>query len=179
LKLSKTCIEGAWLIELEKVSDERGFFARSLCVEKLAEKGLEGRMVQQSVSYNHNRGTLRGLHFQRSPHHEVKLVRVTQGHIYDVILDLRRSSPSYLKWQAIELSAENRRAVYIPGGVAHGFQTLRDQSEVFYQMAHPYVASHSSGVRWNDATFGIKWPIEDPILSKRDASHPQYTGDSE
>jgi dTDP-4-dehydrorhamnose 3,5-epimerase len=174
LKLHETPIKDAWLIELEPIVDERGFFARSLCVEKLAGHGLEGRMVQQSMSYNQRCGTLRGMHYQRAPHNEIKLVRVTQGLIYDVILDLRRESPSYLKWHALELSAENRRTLYIPGGVAHGFQTLADRSEVFYQMAQPYASSHSSGVRWDDSAFGIEWPIAQPILSERDASYPNY-----
>ena len=178
MKLSETPITGAWLLEIEPVADERGFFARSLCVDTLAAHGLEGRMQQQSVSFNHRRGTLRGMHYQRSPYEEIKLVRVTQGRIYDVILDLRCDSPSYLRWYAVELSADSHRTLYIPKGVAHGFQALEDRSEVFYQMASAYVPDHSCGVRWNDPVFAIDWPLADPILSERDASHPLFTGQS-
>jgi len=174
VKLSETPIAGAWLLEIEPILDERGFFARSLCVDTLAAHGLEGSMLQQSVSFNQKRGTLRGMHYQTAPHEEIKLVRVTQGRIYDVILDLRRDSPSYLRWHAVELSADNRRTLYIPKGVAHGFQTLEDHSEVFYQMAQTYVPGHSSGVRWNDPAFAIDWPLAEPILSERDASYPLY-----
>ncbi|MEN9843787.1 MAG: hypothetical protein RLZZ612_1616 [Pseudomonadota bacterium] len=175
MKLSETPISGAWVLEIAPVWDERGFFARSLCVDVLAAHGLEGRMVQQSLSFNHQRGTLRGLHYQTAPHEEIKLVRVTQGCVYDVILDLRPHSPSYLRWYGVELSAQNHRSLYIPKGVAHGFQTLEPDTEVFYQMAQPYVASHSSGVRWNDPTFAIDWPLaSSPILSARDATYPDF-----
>ena len=176
--LNETPIAGDWLLEIEPVADARGFFARSLCVDTLAAHGLEGRMQQQSVSFNHRRGTLRGMHYQKSPHEEVKLVRVTQGRIYDVILDLRRDSSSYLRWYAVELSADSHRSLYIPKGVAHGFQTLEDCTEVFYQMTQAYVPGHGCGVRWNDPVFAIDWPLAGPILSERDASHPLYTAQS-
>jgi dTDP-4-dehydrorhamnose 3,5-epimerase len=174
VKLSETPIAGAWLLEIEPILDERGFFARSLCVDTLAAHGLEGRMLQQSVSFNQKRGTLRGMHYQTAPHEEIKLVRVTQGRIYDVILDLRRDSPSYLRWHAVELSADNHHTLYIPKGVAHGFQTLEDGSEILYQMATPYVPGHSAGVRWNDPTFAIDWPLASPVLSERDATYPNF-----
>ena len=172
--LTETPIAGAWLFDVEPVVDERGFFARSLCVDTLAAYGLEGRIQQQSVSFNHRRGTLRGMHYQKQPHEEIKLVRVTQGRIHDVILDLRRDSPSYLRWHAVELSAGSHRTLYIPKGVAHGFQTLEDRTEVFYQMTSAYAPGYSCGVRWNDPAFAIDWPLSDPILSERDASHPLY-----
>ena len=178
MKLSETPIAGAWLLEIEPVADERGFFARSLCVDTLAARGLEGRMQQQSVSFNHRRGTLRGMHYQSSPYEEIKLVRVTQGRIHDVILDLRRDSPSYLRWHAVELSADSHCTLYVPKGVAHGFQTLDDCTEVFYQMTPAYVPGHGCGVRWNDPAFAIDWPLADPILSGRDASYPPFTAQS-
>lgn len=176
MKLTELPIAGAWLIELEPVVDERGFFARSLCVDTLAAHSLEGRMLQQSVSFNRFSGTLRGMHYQRSPHEEIKLVRVTQGRIYDVILDLRRDLPSYLQWHAVELSADNRRTLYIPKGVAHGYQTLEDNTEVYYQMAEAYVPGQSCGVLWDDPAFAIDWPLASPILSQRDANYPPFLG---
>lgn len=174
MTLTETPIAGAWLLEIQPISDERGFFARSLCVDTLAAQGLEGRMLQQSVSFNQQRGTLRGMHYQNAPHEEIKLVRVTQGRIYDVILDLRRNSPSYLRWHAVELSADNHRTLYIPKGVAHGFQTLEDRSEVFYQMAQAYVPGYSCGVRWDDPAFAIDWPLAVQAMSSRDTSYPDY-----
>ncbi len=176
MKLTELQIPGAWLFDVEPIFDERGFFARSLCVDTLAAQSLEVVMRQQSVSFNRLRGTLRGMHYQRAPHEEVKLVRVTHGRIYDVILDLRPGLPSYLQWYAVELSAENRRTLYIPKGVAHGYQTLEDHTEVFYQMAQDYVPGNSYGVRWDDPTFCIDWPIESPILSEADANYPLFTG---
>ena len=172
---TETPIAGAWLIDIDPMVDERGFFARSLCADTLAAHGLEGRMVQQSISFNPQRGTLRGMHFQTAPHEEIKLVRVTQGEIYDVVLDLRPDSPSYLRWFAVTLSAANHRTLYLPKGVAHGFQTLVDNSEVFYQMASAYVPGYASGVRWNDPAFSIDWPLPAaPILSPRDAGYPDF-----
>lgn len=175
MKLSETPIVGAWLLEIQPIQDSRGFFARSLCLNILEAHGLEGRIRQQSVSFNQRRGTLRGMHYQSAPYEEIKLVRVTQGRIYDVILDLRRDSGSYLRWYAVELSAENHRTIYIPKGVAHGFQTLEDNSEVFYQMTQVYVPGYNCGVRWDDPTFDIDWPMRAPILSEHDAKYPLYS----
>lgn len=175
MTLHPTPIHGAWLIDLAPITDERGFFARSLCADTLAAHGLQGVMVQQSISFNRQRGTLRGLHYQRAPYEEVKLVRVTQGRLYDVIVDLRPTSPTYLRWHALELSANNRQTLYIPQGVAHGFQTLSDDTEVFYQMAQPYSPAHSAGVRWNDPALAIDWPLPAPILSARDAAYPDFS----
>jgi dTDP-4-dehydrorhamnose 3,5-epimerase len=175
MKLTETPVAGSWLLEIEPVIDERGFFARSLCGAKLAAHGLCTDWVEQSVSFNTRRGTLRGMHFQRAPYEEIKLVRVTKGRIYDVVLDLRQESPSYLRWYAVELSDDNRRTLYIPKGVAHGFQSLENFSEVFYQMSQKYVPGYSCGLRWDDPEFAIDWPIADPILSERDASFSLYS----
>lgn len=171
---SPTPIPSAFLIEIEPHGDERGFFARTVCVEEFARHGLNGQFAQQSVSWNSRRGTLRGLHYQVAPYEEIKLVRVTKGAIFDVILDLRRDSAHYLRWHAVELTADNRRTLYIPKGVAHGFQTLEEGSEVFYQISQAYIPGHSYGVRWNDPAFAIDWPLADPILSERDASYPDF-----
>jgi dTDP-4-dehydrorhamnose 3,5-epimerase len=172
MQFSETGIAGAWLIDVEPVEDERGMFARTWCEGEARERGIAGGFLQQSVSWNRRRGTLRGLHFQASPMLEEKLVRCTAGRIHDVIVDLRRESPSYLRCFSVELSAENRRALYIPGAVAHGFQTLEDASEVFYEMNAPYHAQYSIGVRWNDEDLGIDWPLPNPILSDRDRGLP-------
>lgn len=174
MKIVSTPILGAYLLEIDPIIDERGFFARSLCAQDLIERGLSAKIVQQSISFNKNRGTLRGLHYQQFPHEEIKLVRVTQGRIYDVILDLRQTSSSYMKWYAVELSAKNRLTIYIPKGVAHGFQTLENQTEVFYQMDSFHNASSSRGVRWDDPAFRITWPIPKPIISARDANYPNF-----
>lgn len=174
MKLIETPIAGAWLIEIAPIEDERGFFARSLCIDKLTECGLEGEIVQQSISFNKKRGTLRGVHYQLSPHEETKLVRVTSGRIFDVIVDLRPSSPSYLRWHGVELSAQNHLTLYIPKGLAHGFQTLEDNCEVFYQMAQRYAPASSAGVRWDDPTFKISWPMPPVEISSKDLSYAPY-----
>lgn len=176
MKVLSTPIKGAYILDIEPIQDERGFFARSLCAKVLEDKGLESRILQESISFNVSRGTLRGMHLQRAPHEEVKFVRVTQGAIYDVILDLRHQSTTYLKWFSVELSQVNRRTLYIPKGVAHGFQTLMDSTEVFYQMTENFEVSSSIGYLWNDPAFGIKWPNADRILSKRDSEYPLYFG---
>jgi dTDP-4-dehydrorhamnose 3,5-epimerase len=166
-----TKIAGAFLIELERIEDPRGFFARTYCQKEFVAHGLEGNFVQCSLSFNTERGTLRGIHYQASPHEETKLVRCVQGALYDVLLDLRRDSPTYRQWMAFELTAENRSMLYIPAGVAHGYQTLVPASEVFYQMSAVYERTCSRSVRWDDPSFGIDWPIKNPILSETDRSH--------
>jgi len=167
-------LAGAFLVEPEIKSDERGFFARTWCGREAHDHGIAESMVQCSVSFNRSKGTLRGLHFQSAPFAEGKLVRCTAGSIYDVMVDLREGSPTFCRWEGFELSAENRLAVYIPQGVAHGFQTLVHDSEVFYQMTEYYHPEVSRGVRWNDPAFGIVWPIAEPILSDRDRSYPNF-----
>jgi dTDP-4-dehydrorhamnose 3,5-epimerase len=156
------------------VADERGFFARTWCAEEFHTYGLSSSLAQCSISYNKCRGTLRGLHFQAEPHAEAKLVRCTAGAIYDVILDLRPASDTYGKWFAVELTATNRKTLYIPEGLAHGFQTLVDDTEVFYQMSVNFHLESVRGVRWNDPLFGIEWPVHDPTISQRDRSFPDH-----
>jgi dTDP-4-dehydrorhamnose 3,5-epimerase len=174
MKITRLPLGGAHLVELEPVADERGFFARTWCAEEFHTYGLSSSLAQCSISYNKCRGTLRGLHFQAEPHAEAKLVRCTAGAIYDVILDLRPASDTYGKWFAVELTATNRKTLYIPEGLAHGFQTLVDDTEVFYQMSVNFHLESARGVRWNDPLFGIEWPVHDPTISQRDRSFPDH-----
>lgn len=170
----ETGLDGAYLVELERRIDERGFFARSWCQREFAERGLNSDLVQCNISFNKDRGTLRGLHFQRAPHEEAKLVRCTRGAIFDVIVDLRQSSSSFTKHYDVRLDCDNRLALFVPQGFAHGFQTLSDSTEVFYQMSHNYVPGAGTGVRWDDPTFGIEWPLPDPLMNERDRSWPDW-----
>jgi len=167
-------IAGAFAVEIEPREDDRGFFARSFCRQEFAEHGLSPVIAQCNVSWNRLRGTLRGLHFQRDPHWEAKLVRCTRGAAYDVVVDLRTASPTYLKWAAVEISAANRTAVYAPSGFGHGFQTLCDDTEIFYQMSEPFYPALSGGIRWNDPAIAVEWPILPPIVSDRDNSFPDF-----
>ena len=169
-----TSIPGAFLLELEKREDSRGFFARSWCALEAEAHGLDSRLVQCNVSFNQCRGTLLGLHLQGPPHGEVKLVRCTRGALMDVLVDLRPDSPMFMKWEAFDLTQENRTSVYIPQGVAHGFQTLADETEIFYQMSEAYHPESAQGYRWNDPAFGVTWPVTPPIVSPRDAAFPLY-----
>ena len=172
--ITQTPLKPACLIDIKPACDERGYFARTFCQDEFARHGLPGGFVQCSLSFNRRRGTLRGLHYQAEPCPEGKLVRCTRGAIFDVMLDLRRSSPSYCRWFGVELSADNARAVYIPPGFAHGFQTLSDDAELFYQMTAAYLPELARGARWNDPAFAIAWPLADPILSPRDAGFPDF-----
>ena len=168
-------LAGAFVIEPERKADERGFFARTFSAGEFREHGLCAEFVQCSVSFNAKAGTLRGMHYQAAPHAETKLVRVTQGAIFDVIVDLRPQSKTFKRWFGAELSADNRRALYIPEGFAHGFQTLSDGAEVFYQISPAYVPDAARGVRWDDPAFGIDWPkAARRILSERDRSYPDF-----
>ena len=161
------------IIDVETHVDKRGFFARTFCVEEFREAELPVEFVQCSLSRNVSRGTLRGLHFQRPPSQEGKLVRCTRGAVYDVIVDLRADSNSYLRHVGVELSEENCRAVYIPPGCAHGFQTLFPDSDVFYQMTDVYAPELGAGLRWNDPALSIEWPIENPVMNRRDQDYPE------
>lgn len=173
----QTRLEGVVIVEPELHEDERGFFARTWCEKEFRRDSLNPHLSQCSISFNDKKGTLRGMHFQIPPYEEDKLVRCTMGAIYDVALDLRKSSETYKQWVGVELSAENRRMLYIPSGMAHGFQTLVDNTEVFYQISQPYVPASSAGVRWNDETFNISWPQEDDrIISARDRAYANYIG---
>ncbi len=168
----ETAIAGVRVVEVERLEDERGFFGRTWCAREFEEAGLSPRLAQCSLSFNRRRGTLRGLHYQAAPHREAKLVRCTMGSIHDVVVDLRRDSPTCLENVTILLSAENRRAIYVPEGCAHGFQTLEDDTEVFYQMTEFYEPSAGRGVRWNDPALGIAWPLEPTVISERDRTYP-------
>jgi dTDP-4-dehydrorhamnose 3,5-epimerase len=159
------------LVELERMEDERGFFARSFCQEEFRRHGLDPAVAQCNVSWNRSRGTLRGLHYQAAPHEEAKVVRCTRGAMWDVIVDLRDGSPTRFKWFGAELTAQNHRALYVPKGFAHGFQTLADDTEVLYQMSESYHADLARGVRWDDPKLAIRWPLPDPILSERDRGY--------
>ncbi|HEX6040824.1 dTDP-4-dehydrorhamnose 3,5-epimerase [Longimicrobium sp.] len=170
-----TLLDGAWVVEPEPVEDERGFFARTWCADEFRARGLDPALAQCSVSFNRRRGTLRGMHFQAAPHAEAKLVRCTRGALWDVVVDLRPGSPTFTRWFGVELTADNHRALYVPQGFAHGFQTLADDTEVFYQISVPYAPGAGRGVRWDDPAFGIRWPHADArILSDRDRAYPDF-----
>lgn len=169
-----TAIKGVCVVEPELHADERGFFGRTWSAEEFAEHGLSGRVVQTSISFNSKRGTLRGLHYQAPPHEEAKLVRCTAGAIFDVAVDLRFDSSTFKRWVGVELSAENRQALYVPEGCAHGFLTLDDESEVGYQMNAVHVAEAARGLRFDDPAFGIAWPCAVTVLNERDRSYPDF-----
>ena len=167
-------LKGAFIIEPERLEDERGFFGRTFCQEEFRAHGLNPRLVQCNISFNKKKGTLRGMHYQIAPHEEAKLVRCTMGAIYDVIIDVRADSPTFKQWVAVELTVENRRMLHVPEGFAHGFQTLADNTEVFYQMSEFYHPECARGVRWNDPAFGIEWPDDERIISAGDQQYPDF-----
>ncbi len=172
---TETPLEGAFVIDIQALEDERGLFARTWCQQTFRQHGLNPELKQCNISFNHRRGTLRGMHFQRAPYGEAKLVRCTRGAIFDVIIDLRPGSATWKQSFAIELTERNRTMLYIPEGFAHGFQTLADNSEVFYQMSACHEPGAASGVRWNDPAFGIAWPEEkNRIISRKDAELPDF-----
>jgi dTDP-4-dehydrorhamnose 3,5-epimerase len=171
--LQETPLTGAWVIQVESVEDDRGLFARTFDTDLWEEWGLEPVVVQCSTSYNRRAGTVRGMHYQAEPFEETKLVRCTRGAIYDVIVDVRRDSPTFRGWFSVELTADNRTMLYIPAGVAHGFQTLVDDAEVYYQISERYSPEHARGVRWDDPALGIDWPdAAERTISERDRSYP-------
>jgi dTDP-4-dehydrorhamnose 3,5-epimerase len=172
VKFQESPLAGAYTIEMDRLEDERGSFARSYCAEEFAARGLAAAMPQSSVSFNGRRGTLRGLHYQAEPHAEDKLVRCTAGAIYDVIVDLRPGSPTLRRWFGVELSAANHRSLFVPKGMAHGFLTLREDTEVLYMISVPYAAGFERGVRWNDPAIGISWPTAPSLVSARDSAYP-------
>lgn len=174
MRFVPTPLEGAFVIEIEPRTDDRGFFARVFDRDELAARGLDGGVAQCNLSFNARRGTLRGMHYQLAPRAETKLVRCIAGAIYDVIVDLRPGTKTHARWFGIELSADNRRALYVPKGFAHGYQTLSDAAEIYYQVSEFYSPEHERGVRWNDPAFAIAWPIADPVLSPKDAAFPDY-----
>ncbi len=175
MKFIQTKVLGVFVIEIESKGDERGFFARIFCREEFRKAGLNPCIQQISISFNKKTGTLRGMHYQRKPYEEAKVVRCTAGCIYDVALDLRQASPTFRNWIGLELSAEKRTMLYIPEGVAHGFQTLCEGCEVLYQMSRPFHPASAAGVRWDDPAFQIEWPdCKNRILSQRDRDFPDF-----
>ena len=169
---TESALPGVVLVDIEPKSDERGFFARSYCADEFAAKGLGPPLRQCSVSFNTQRGTLRGLHLQAAPHEEHKLVRCTAGSVFDVIVDVRPDSPRYRRWVSVELTAQNRRAVFIPPGFAHGFVTLSDDAEVYYMISVAHAPASARGFRWSDPAFAIDWPIAPTVISPRDGDYP-------
>ena len=179
MKFIETKLPGAYVIEAEPFEDARGFFARSWSVHEFEAAGLNGRMVESNISFNRRKGTLRGMHFQRPPRAQAKLVRCTLGSLYDVMIDLRPDSPTFKQWFGAVLSAANHRMLYVPEGFAHGFQTLEDNVEAFYQVTDVYAPELSGGVRWDDPAFGVEWPDnhgEPRIMVPRDAQYPDFEG---
>lgn len=174
MKFHATKIAGVFEIQVEPKRDERGFFARAWCRSEFESRGLDSGLQQSNISYNTRKGTLRGMHYQAAAFAESKLVRCTQGAIYDVVLDLRPGSPSFKDWVAVTLTAEKRNMVYVPKGCAHGFLTLRDETEVFYQMSEVYNLESARGVRWDDPAFGIAWPEKVEMISERDRNYPDF-----
>ena len=175
MKFTETELKDAYIIDIEKHEDERGFFARIFCEREFTEKRLNAKHAQSSISFNQKSGTLRGMHFQIPPFSEIKLVRCIRGAIFDVVIDLRKNSDTFAKWISVELTQENRKTLYIPKGFAHGFLTLKDNTEVFYQMSEYYRPEAARGIRFNDPAFDIKWPIHDkPLISEKDKNWPDY-----
>jgi|ERR1044071_206385 dTDP-4-dehydrorhamnose 3,5-epimerase len=172
MKFSKSDLLGVWIIDLELREDERGFLARTYCETEFREHGLNTQWPQCNLTLTTKTGMIRGMHFQADPKPEIKLIRCAVGRIFDVLVDVRRESPTFGKWQGFELSGENRRILYVPGGIAHGFQCLVDNCEVFYQMSQFYFSELARGIRWNDPQVGIKWPLAESMLSERDKNLP-------
>ncbi|MDB5098556.1 MAG: rfbC [Cyanobacteria bacterium RYN_339] len=174
MEFRATALAGVWEVHPTRHVDERGFFARTWDPVAFAAQGLETRVAECSVSYNQRRGTLRGLHFQRSPYAEAKLVRCTRGAIFDVAVDLRPASPTFRAWHAAELTADNHAMLYVPEGCAHGFLTLADDTEVAYQISVPYAPEAGAGVRWDDPAFGVRWPFAPVVVAARDAAYADF-----
>ena len=176
MKITPLKIAGAALVEIDRLGDERGYFARSFCQDEFAEAGLSLEIKQSNLSQNVARGTLRGMHYQAAPRPDPKLVSCIQGAIFDVVVDIRDGSDTYCQWHGVELSADNRSALFVPPGCAHGFLTLSDDAVVHYQMGEVFVPDLARGVRWNDPAFGIDWPFEPAVISERDATYPDFQG---
>lgn len=179
MKFIETGLSGLYLIEIQAIADARGFFARSFCVNEFASLGLDPAVAQCNISFNERAGTLRGMHYQEQPHEEARLVRCTSGAIYDVAVDRREDSSTYLKWFAVELNSENRRMLFVPRGFAHGFQTLVDRTEVSYIMSEFYHPEGARGLRWNDPALSIRWPFANPIISEKDSAYAMLHGSEE
>ncbi len=174
MRFQETSLPGTFVVEPDRFEDSRGFFARTFCAAEFVERGLDPRVAQANVSFNDRRGTLRGMHYQRPPHAEAKLVRCTRGAIHDVVIDLRRDSPVFRRHFAVRLTSENRTMLYVPEGLAHGYLTLEDSTEVAYQMSVPYSPDHGAGVRFDDPAFGIAWPEPVRVIAERDRTYPDF-----
>ena len=174
MMFEETSLKGAFVVDPDRREDERGFFARTWDRAEFEARGLNAELVQCSISFNREKGTLRGMHYQARPYEEAKLVRCTMGTVHDVIIDLRRNSPTFKRWLGFDLTADNRRMLYIPEGFAHGFLTLEDQTEIFYQMSQVYVPESAGGVRWDDPTIRIRWPAAVRVISDRDKNYPDF-----
>lgn len=172
MRFTPTPLAGAFVIDVERHEDSRGFFARTYCEQEFAAHGIFQHPVQSNISFNAIRGTLRGMHYQRVPYAEAKVVRCTAGRIFDVIVDVREDSRTRHQWFGVELNSASRRALYIPEGFAHGFQTLEDASEVFYEMFNTFQPGHAEGLRWDDPVLGIKWPLDVTAISEKDQAYP-------
>ncbi len=170
----ETILKGAFLVEIKKLEDDRGFFGRAWCKQEFEENGLNGNIRQINTSYTHKKGTIRGMHYQIDPFQETKFMRCTKGRIYDVIIDLRSDSPTFMKWIGHELSEKNCRMVYVPGNFAHGFVTLEDHCEVYYPVTEFYTPGSERGIRYDDPAFNIDWPVDVEIVSEKDRSHPDF-----
>jgi len=174
MKFNPTIIKGAFVVELEPHADERGFFSRAFCAKEFEAHGISNNMVQTNYCKSHDKGTLRGMHFQKNGHEETKLIRCVRGSVLDVVVDVRKDSETYCQWVSAELTASNFKAMVVPEGCAHGYLTLEDDSDVIYQVSAFYSKENEDAVRWDDPAFGIEWPIENPILSGKDAIHPDF-----
>jgi dTDP-4-dehydrorhamnose 3,5-epimerase len=174
MRIAPGAFDGVFLLDVEPREDERGFFARTFCADEVSAFGMNNRVAQVNLSFNRRQGTLRGLHFQKAPHGETKIVRCTRGRVFDVIVDLRRGSPTFRQWEGIELSESSRRSIYIPLGFAHGFLTLTDNAELMYLMGSPQVAAAAAGYRYDDPAFGIRWPEKVAVVSPRDLAFPSF-----
>ncbi len=170
----ETKLGGAYLIDLNQMTDQRGFFARSWCEREFKEHGLDHPVVQANISFNRKKGTMRGLHYQVAPYRETKLVRCTRGAIFDVIVDLRPESPTYCEWIGAELTEDNRRMLFVPEGFAHGYETLEDGTEVMYQVSEFYTPGAERGARYNDPAFRVEWPLKVDVISEKDAAWPDF-----
>ena len=171
---TETKLKGAYLVEVKKIEDNRGFFGRAWCQKEFEDQGLNGNVVQINTSFTHKKGTMRGLHYQVDPYQETKFIRCTKGSIWDVIIDLRPKSPTFMQWVGHELSADNYKMVYVPENFAHGFVTLEDNSEVYYPVTTFYTPGAERGIRWNDPAFNIAWPVEVEIVTEKDGNHPDF-----
>lgn len=167
-------IPGAWIIDISPIHDHRGLFAMTWLPEDMRRHGMDPALAQCNLAFNHKRGTLRGMHLQQAPHAQIKIVRATRGALVDVIVDLRRDSPTFKQWDKVELSADNRRMLYVPEGVAHGYLTLSDDTEAYYHASSLWAPAAESGVRWNDPAFGIEWPFMPDVISEKDATWPDF-----